>query len=87
MTGFSTLPPSGLPGTGLPATGLRAEEQIRFAVGSTALGAVLIAVTERGLRAVSLDDTAEALESALHQRFPWRRCTATSCCWNQHSAR
>ena len=43
---------------------------IRFAVGACALGAILVAATERGVCALSLGDDPEALVRELEDRFP-----------------
>ncbi|WP_374619186.1 bifunctional DNA-binding transcriptional regulator/O6-methylguanine-DNA methyltransferase Ada [Pandoraea sp.] len=45
-------------------------ESIRFAVAQSALGALLVAATSRGLCAVSLGDDPEALVKELQDRFP-----------------
>lgn len=47
-----------------------AQERIRFAVGQTSLGAILVAATERGLCAILLDDDPEWLVRDLQARFP-----------------
>ncbi len=47
-----------------------AGERIAFAIGQSALGAVLAASTERGLCAVLLDDDPEKLLEDLQRRFP-----------------
>lgn len=47
-----------------------AGETIRFAVGATSLGAVLVAGTERGVCAVALGDDADGLVRDLQDRFP-----------------
>lgn len=44
--------------------------EIRFAVGRCALGAILVARTERGICAISLGDDAQALVHELQSRFP-----------------
>lgn len=44
--------------------------QIRFAVGQCALGAILVACSERGVCAISLGDDPEALVRELQDRFP-----------------
>lgn len=44
---------------------------IRFAVGESSLGSILVAATERGLCAVSLGDDPEALIHDLERRFPY----------------
>ena len=43
---------------------------IRFAVGESSLGAVLVAATEKGVAAIMLGDDPEALMRALQDRFP-----------------
>lgn len=47
-----------------------ADERIRFAVGQCALGAILVAATDRGVCAISLGDEPEALLRELQDRFP-----------------
>lgn len=47
-----------------------AGEVVRFALGAHALGAVLVATTERGVCAVSLGDEPEALLRALEASYP-----------------
>ena len=42
---------------------------IRFAVGRSTLGEILVAATEKGICAIFLGDDAQELISALHQRF------------------
>ncbi|HSD37276.1 MAG TPA: bifunctional DNA-binding transcriptional regulator/O6-methylguanine-DNA methyltransferase Ada [Rhodocyclaceae bacterium] len=44
--------------------------QIRFAVGESSLGAILVAQSERGICAVLIDDDAEMLVRDLQDRFP-----------------
>jgi AraC family transcriptional regulator, regulatory protein of adaptative response / methylated-DNA-[protein]-cysteine methyltransferase len=46
-----------------------ADEQIRFAVGRSSLGAVLVAASERGICAILLGDDPEALIGDLQKRF------------------
>jgi len=43
---------------------------IRFAIGKCSLGAVLVAMSERGVCAISLGDDPEALARDLQSRFP-----------------
>ncbi|MDC6169349.1 bifunctional DNA-binding transcriptional regulator/O6-methylguanine-DNA methyltransferase Ada [Paucibacter sp. XJ19-41] len=50
-----------------------AAAEIRFALGQCALGAILVAQSERGLCAISLGDDAEALLRELQDRFPKAR--------------
>jgi AraC family transcriptional regulator, regulatory protein of adaptative response / methylated-DNA-[protein]-cysteine methyltransferase len=47
-----------------------ADAQIRFAVGESALGAILVAQSERGICAVLIDDDPDALVRDLQDRFP-----------------
>jgi AraC family transcriptional regulator of adaptative response/methylated-DNA-[protein]-cysteine methyltransferase len=47
-----------------------AGETIRFAVGATSLGAMLVAATEKGVCSIQLSDDANALVQALEARFP-----------------
>jgi AraC family transcriptional regulator of adaptative response/methylated-DNA-[protein]-cysteine methyltransferase len=55
-----------------PTTYLRggADVQIRFAVADSALGALLVAQSAKGIVAISLGDDPEALVQALQDRFP-----------------
>lgn len=58
---------------GMPAKSFRAggrDAAIRFALGACALGAVLVAATERGVCAIALGDDPEELLRALQDRFP-----------------
>jgi len=43
---------------------------IRFAIGESSLGAVLVAATEKGVAAIMLGDDPDALARALQDRFP-----------------
>jgi AraC family transcriptional regulator, regulatory protein of adaptative response / methylated-DNA-[protein]-cysteine methyltransferase len=43
---------------------------IRFAVGETSLGAILVAATDKGVCSIALGDEPEALVRALQDRFP-----------------
>jgi AraC family transcriptional regulator of adaptative response/methylated-DNA-[protein]-cysteine methyltransferase len=45
-------------------------EIIRFAIGQSALGAILVAATEKGVAAISLGDDPAALLRDLQDRFP-----------------
>jgi AraC family transcriptional regulator, regulatory protein of adaptative response / methylated-DNA-[protein]-cysteine methyltransferase len=47
-----------------------ANEEIRFAVGQTSLGAILVASSTKGVAAILLGDDAEALLRNLQDRFP-----------------
>lgn len=47
--------------------------EIRFAIGATSLGALLVAQTARGLCALTLGEDPEALVRALQDRFPHAR--------------
>ncbi len=47
-----------------------AEAQIRFAVGASSLGAILVAATDKGVCAITLGDDADALVRDLQDRFP-----------------
>ena len=58
----------GMTPTAFREGGARAE--IRYAVGPSALGAVLVAMTERGVCAILLGDDAGLLERELGVRFP-----------------
>ena len=46
------------------------DARIRFAIGECALGAILVAMSERGVCAISLGDDPEALLRELQDRFP-----------------
>ena len=50
-----------------------AGQTIRFALGQCALGAILVAATDRGLCAISLGDAPEPLLAELQDRFPQAR--------------
>ena len=43
---------------------------IRFAIGQTTLGAILVAATEKGICAILMDESAEVLIGDLQDRFP-----------------
>jgi AraC family transcriptional regulator, regulatory protein of adaptative response / methylated-DNA-[protein]-cysteine methyltransferase len=45
-------------------------EEIRFAVGQTTLGAILVASSTRGIAAILIGDDPEALTRELQDRFP-----------------
>lgn len=45
-------------------------EEIRVAIGESSIGLVLVALGERGVRAVMLGDDRDALRSELRERFP-----------------
>jgi AraC family transcriptional regulator of adaptative response/methylated-DNA-[protein]-cysteine methyltransferase len=60
---------SGTMSTELPAERLRAEE-IRFAIGKSSLGLILVARSERGVCAILMDDDRERLIRDLQNRFP-----------------
>ncbi len=45
-------------------------ETIRFAIGETSLGAILVAATDKGIAAIQLGDDPEALVHAFQDRFP-----------------
>ena len=51
-----------------------AGEVIRFAVGESSLGVVLVAATDRGLCAVLLGDSAQSLERDLRRQFARAQC-------------
>ncbi len=58
---------------GMPPSRFRrggAGERIRFALGRSSLGAVLVAATPRGVCAIALGETPDALEADLAARFP-----------------
>jgi AraC family transcriptional regulator, regulatory protein of adaptative response / methylated-DNA-[protein]-cysteine methyltransferase len=50
-----------------------ANEEIRFAVGQTSLGAILVASSKKGVAAILLGDDAEELVHDLQDRFPKAR--------------
>jgi AraC family transcriptional regulator of adaptative response/methylated-DNA-[protein]-cysteine methyltransferase len=47
-----------------------ADEEIRFAVGQTSLGAILVASSRKGVAAILLGDDPDELILGLHNRFP-----------------
>jgi O6-methylguanine-DNA--protein-cysteine methyltransferase len=47
-----------------------ANTKIRFAIGECSLGAILVAMSERGVCAISLGDDPDALARGLQDRFP-----------------
>ena len=49
------------------------ETSIRFAVGESALGSILVATTDRGVCAILLGDARDALARDLQERFPEAR--------------
>jgi AraC family transcriptional regulator, regulatory protein of adaptative response / methylated-DNA-[protein]-cysteine methyltransferase len=52
------------------ADGHRADDEIRFAVGQSSLGSVLVARSRRGICAILLGDHRQALVQELRGRFP-----------------
>jgi len=60
---------------------------IHFAVSTCALGAILVAATTRGICAILLDDSADALVQDLHARFPQATVTAAGRDFHRHVAR
>lgn len=44
--------------------------EIRFTIGDSALGKVLVAATDKGICSVSLRESESALEESLHAQFP-----------------
>ncbi|MBS0357464.1 MAG: bifunctional DNA-binding transcriptional regulator/O6-methylguanine-DNA methyltransferase Ada [Proteobacteria bacterium] len=50
-----------------------ADTEIRFAIGQSTLGAILVAASPRGVCAISLGDDADALARELQDRFPHAR--------------
>jgi AraC family transcriptional regulator, regulatory protein of adaptative response / methylated-DNA-[protein]-cysteine methyltransferase len=50
--------------------GCAANELIRFATGTCTLGSILVAISERGIRAIALGDNRENLVRNLQDRFP-----------------
>ena len=68
-------------GLGMTPTALRRGGEgasIRFAVGESSLGAVLVAATEKGVCAIMLGDDPEALVRDLQDRFPQRRARSAA---------
>ncbi len=58
---------------GMTPTQLRAggaDTDIRFAIGASSLGAILVAQSDRGVCAIALGDDADALARELQDRFP-----------------
>ena len=49
------------------------DEELRFAVGETALGAILVASSERGVASILIGDDPDALARDLQDRFPRAR--------------
>ncbi|MDM0057995.1 bifunctional DNA-binding transcriptional regulator/O6-methylguanine-DNA methyltransferase Ada [Variovorax fucosicus] len=63
---------------GMTPTAFRAggvDTDIRFAIGQCALGAILVARSERGVCAIALGDDPDALARELQDRFPQARLT------------
>ena len=61
---------------GMTPTGYRAGgagETLRFAVGQSSLGAILVAATDKGVAAIEFGDDPEALVHGLQDRFPKAR--------------
>ena len=59
---------------GMPASRVKAGgrgETVRFAVGASSLGPVLVAATAHGVCSIQFDDDARVLIAALRQRFPF----------------
>lgn len=50
-----------------------AQEELRFAVGQSSLGAILVAASERGVAAILIGDDPNALVQSLQDRFPKAR--------------
>lgn len=65
MTNLNAIPEAGK-SRPAPASG----GEIRFAVGDGALGAILLAASERGVCAILLGDEPDALLGELRERFP-----------------
>ncbi len=49
---------------------VRANEEIRFAIGQTSMGAILVASSEKGILSILLGDDPDALIRDLQARFP-----------------
>jgi len=62
-------------------------ETIRFALGQCALGAILVAETDRGLCAIALDDAPEPLLAQLQQQFPRARLVGGDAAFERRVAR
>jgi AraC family transcriptional regulator of adaptative response/methylated-DNA-[protein]-cysteine methyltransferase len=63
-----------------------ANAEIRAAIGTCSLGAVLVAATERGVCAIDLGDDAEALRAGLIARFPRASVTFDDAALERHIA-
>jgi AraC family transcriptional regulator of adaptative response/methylated-DNA-[protein]-cysteine methyltransferase len=57
--------------------------EIRFAIGESTLGAILVAATERGVCAILLGDDPEALVHDLEKRFPRARLIGADAAFEQ----
>ncbi|MEZ5608607.1 MAG: bifunctional DNA-binding transcriptional regulator/O6-methylguanine-DNA methyltransferase Ada [Burkholderiaceae bacterium] len=62
-------------------------QTIRFAVGQCALGAILVAESERGLCAIALGDEPEVLVRQLQDQFPQAELVGGDAAFEQHVAR
>ena len=75
---------------GMTPTQLRdggADTDIRFAIGASSLGAILVARSERGVCAITLGDDPEALARELQDRFPKARLVGDDPGFNRWVAR
>ena len=64
-----------------------ADTDIRFAIGQCALGAILVAQSERGVCAIALGDDPDALARELQDRFPQARLIGGDAAFEQLVAR
>ncbi|BDS07784.1 hypothetical protein NT6N_28240 [Oceaniferula spumae] len=62
-------------------------ETIRFAIGQTELGAILVAMTEQGICAISLGDDPEPLCRELQDRFPNAQLVGDDAKFDAHVAK
>jgi AraC family transcriptional regulator of adaptative response/methylated-DNA-[protein]-cysteine methyltransferase len=64
-----------------------ADEEIRFAVGQSSLGAILVASSHKGVAAILMGDDPEALVHNLQDRFPKARLIGGDAAYEQRVAR
>lgn len=62
-------------------------ESIRFAIGQSSLGAILVAATKRGVCAITLGDDPQALLRDLEERFPQARLVGGDATFERRVAR
>jgi AraC family transcriptional regulator of adaptative response/methylated-DNA-[protein]-cysteine methyltransferase len=63
------------------------DEEIRFAVGQSSLGAILVASSDKGVAAILMGDDPEALVRNLQDRFPKARLIGGDAAYEQRVAR